>query len=149
MKFTILVLFLFAGLNSRAQVKTLKASDGSIATVNGPLKFKAITVGLDTTTRPDWAMIDIYIPAISGSNMNEMMAADHSYTVTDKNGKPVAFQQKVLKKINGAMEDNIVNYTMKIPYKLKKDGAKDLVVHYKMETKDKAKSLSMSIPVKY
>lgn len=148
MKFCLPIIFVFTSLFSQAQKKILKASDGSVATVSGPIKLTKIVVGLDTTTSAKFACVDIYIPGITGTNFSEMLNANHSYYVLDAKGAKVPINEKVMKKVNGSMEDNLVNYTIKLPFKLKNDLTKNFTVYYHLETKDKTKTIDLEVHTK-
>lgn len=123
--------------------KTLKAKDGTIVYINGKLNIANAMVNIDSTTSPKFICLNIELNGITGSNFVEMLDANHLYTVSDKMKKPLPFKDRVLKKCGGSMEDNLVNYTIKLPYKLKTDPEKVYNINYMLESKAKDKSIQV------
>lgn len=116
--------------------KPFKAKDGTLIYINNPhVKIASAVVNIDSTTSPKYILVNIELNAVTGSTFTEMLEASHLYQVADKNNKPIAFKDRVLKKCGGSLEDNLVNYTIKLPFKLKTDPEKVFNVSYMLQTR--------------
>lgn len=122
---------------------TLKAPLGVAGQANG-LKMGIIKAGVDTTIRvnPKMAYISYDISDLTGSTQMDVLGGAHLFWVFDKAGKPVTIPAKVLYSVKAAMGENIVNLSVRIPYRLKTD--KDIyTVHYRWESKDKIRNIDL------
>lgn len=116
--------------------KPFKAKDGTLLYINNPeVKIASATVSIDTSTSKNFYCVNIELNAVTGSTFAEMLEASHLYSVADKNNKPLPFKDRVLKKCGGSLEDNLVNYTIKLPYKLKTDPERVYNVSYMLQTR--------------
>ncbi|MEO7047215.1 MAG: hypothetical protein ABI091_18065 [Ferruginibacter sp.] len=122
----------------------IKISTGATGFTNG-MKIIDAVVTVDTTIRvsPKTAYLSIDIAGITGSNMAEILGGKNSFWITDKNGKEIKSTERFLKQVKGSLESPIVNYTVKIPFKLKSDLVAPYTVRYLFETKDKQKSIDI------
>ena len=118
----------------------VKTTDGSPAITN-MLKIKNVEVTVDTAIRvnPKMAYISLDIPGIEGTSMDDVLAGTETFWVYDEKLNSVKTADKLLKKVGGSMESSIVNYVLKIPYKLKASGGKNYVVRFRWESKDRKK----------
>lgn len=118
----------------------VKTSDGSLAVAN-VLKIKSVDVVVDTTIRvnPKMAYISLEIPGIEGTTMDDVLSGTETFWVYDANLNNIKTADKLLKKVGGSMESSIVNYSLRIPYRLKTSFAKGYVVRFRWESKDKKK----------
>ncbi len=67
--------------------------------------------------------------------MDEILTGNNSFWIVDRNGKEVKSTEKFLKRVGGSMESSIVNYTVKIPFRLKTDLTGKYTVRYFFESK--------------
>lgn len=98
---------LFAEKAKPTQVKGIKISD--------------IEVSVDHSIRvaPTMAYLSIEMSGITGTSLQEITSGTESFKVFDENNKQLVIKDKLLKKIKGSMEDSIVDYTVKIPFRAK------------------------------
>ena len=116
-----------------------------------PLNVKGIKIGTikeevdnDIRVNPNMQYISYEIFGITGVTMAEILSGKESFVVTDDKGKAINIADKVLHKVNGSLESNMVNYTVKIPFRLKTEkGARK--VYFKWEGPDKKKLLELTI----
>lgn len=109
------------------------------------LKIKAAVVNVDTSIRvsPTTAYWSIEMEEITGTSLPEIASGTNSFWVTDKNGKEVKIKEKFLKKIASSMESNLVNYTVKIPFRPKADNKSIYTVRYRWESPDRKKIIDI------
>jgi hypothetical protein len=109
------------------------------------LKVKSAVVKIDTSIRvsPVTAYWSIEMEEITGTSLPEIANGTNSFWVTDKNGKEVKIKEKFLKKIGAMMENNLVNYTVKIPFRLKTDTKSAYTVRYRWESPDRKKVIDI------
>lgn len=122
-------------------IKTTDQSQG-LSTLVG---IEKATIMVDTSIRvaPKNAYLSIEIPMITGSSMNEVLNGTNSFWVYDKNMNEVKITDKLLKKIGGAMEDNLVNLTVKVPFRLKTDNRTAYTIRYRWESTDRKKVIDI------
>lgn len=118
--------------------KTITTKEGAIAVVNG-LKAKKLQVAVDTSisVAPKMAYTSLDISAIEGSSISGIFQGKESFWVYDDNLKEVKITDILLKQVKGAMENNNVDYTLKIPYRPKNNAAKLYTVRFRWESPDK------------
>ena len=119
-------------------VKNIKANAGVNGFING-LEASEMHVNLDTTIKvaPKMAYTSMDISNIEGSSLSEMFSGKESFWVYDSDLNEVKITDILLKKVKGAMENNTVNYTLKIPYRLKANISKLYTVRYRWEGANK------------
>lgn len=117
--------------------KSIKANEGVNGIING-LQAKNMLVNIDTTIKvaPKMAYTSMDISNIEGSSMSEMFQGKESFWVYDSDLNEVKITDQLLKKVKGALENNTVNYTLKIPYRLKSNLSKLYTVRYRWEGAD-------------
>lgn len=122
----------------------IKTSDQSLGLSN-IIKIDKATVMVDTSIRvaPKNAYLSIEIPELTGSSMTEVLNGKHNFWVYDKNMNEIKIADKLLKKVGGAMEDNLVNLTVKIPFRLKTDYKQLYTVRYRWESTDRKKIIDI------
>ena len=128
-----------------AKTKTtvqLKTPVGVAGQANG-VKMGAITVFVDTAIKvgPKNAYLSIDIKSIIGTTQTEILNGKNLFWIFDKTGKEIATTAKVLFRVKGAMEDNIVDMIVKVPFRQKADNKNLYTVRYRWESKDKSKSI--------
>lgn len=118
----------------------VKTSDASSAITN-LLKMKTVDVMVDTSIRvnPKMSYISLDIPGIEGTSMDDVLSGTETFWVYDQNFNVVKTGDKLLKKVGGSVESSIVNYTLKIPYKLKTNTAAGYIIRFRWESKDRKK----------
>lgn len=129
-----------AFISTVPQAQKVKISGDGTAGYTLGFKMKQALVKIDTTIRVSvkTAYLSIEMQGITGSSFAEVTAGTTSFWVTDKAGKPVKIPEKFLKKIGGALEDNIIDFTAKIPFRLKTDNS-SYTIRFRWESADKRK----------
>ncbi len=122
----------------------IKTSDESLGLSNA-LKMDKATIMVDTSIRlaPKNAYLSIDIPEITGTSMPEVLGGKNSFWVYDKNMNEIKIADKLLKKIGGSMEDNLVKFTVKIPFRLKTDTKQIYTIRYRWESTDRKKVIDI------
>ncbi len=132
--------FLPAKLKSTILLKT----QAGIAAQANNIKCGTIIVNIDTSIKvaPKNAYLSVDFAGITGSNITDILSGENIFWVFDKAGKEIKIPDKLLKKVNGSMESNMVNMIIKIPYRLKTD--KNIyTIHYRWESKDKSRNIDL------
>jgi hypothetical protein len=126
-------------------VLTFSYANAQVTKMANTIKVPAPAVTVDTTIRvaPTWAYLSIDMQKIEGTRMEEVLGGKESFWVFDKTGKEIKVDQKLLKKVNGAMEGGIVNYLVKIPFRLKTD-ANPYTVRFRWESNDGKKIIDIT-----
>lgn len=118
--------------------KPIKSADGVTGIMNG-LKAKSMLIMVDTTIKiaPKMAYTSMDITSIEGSSIAGIFEGKENFWVYDDALNEVKITDMLLKQVKGAMENNTVDYTLKIPYRLKNTSAKIYTVRYRWESPDK------------
>jgi hypothetical protein len=126
--------------------KNIKANTGVNAFING-LQAKDMLVNVDTTIKvaPKMAYTSMDISNIEGSSLSEIFSGKETFWVYDSDLNEVKITDILLKKVKGAMENNSVNCTLKIPYRLKANTAKLYTVRYRWEGADKSQVIDVVV----
>ncbi len=129
-----------AFISTTPQSQKVKITGDGTAGYTLGVKMKQAIVKTDTTIRVSvkTAYLSIEMQGITGSSFAEVTAGTTSFWVTDKTGKPVKIAEKFLKKIGGALEDNIIDFTAKIPFRLKTD-KNNYTIRFRWQSADKRK----------
>ena len=114
--------------------KSIKSNAGVNGIING-LEAKDMLVNVDTTIKvsPKMAYTSMDISNIEGSSLSEIFSGKETFWVYDSDMNEVKITDILLKKVKGAMENNSVNCTLKIPYRLKTNTTKLYTVRYRWE----------------
>lgn len=111
------------------------------------LKMNTAIIMIDTTikvsTKTAYMSIDMH--GITGSSLAEMMDGNTYFWVTDKSGVNIKIGEKFLKRIKSSMESNEINYTAKIPFRLKTDLKNVYNVRFRWESKDRKKVIDFLV----
>lgn len=132
----------FSRMGEQLQVsktaKTVLQKEGAVGVVNG-LKAKKLLVSVDTSIKvaPKMAYTSLDISSIEGSSISGIFQGKENFWVYDDNLNEVKITDILLKQVKGAMENNNVDYTLKIPYRLKNNPAKIYTVRFRWESPDK------------
>lgn len=126
--------------------KNIKSNEGVNGIING-LQAKDMQVNVDTTIKvsPKMAYTSMNISNIEGSSMAEMFQGKETFWVYDSDLNEVKITDILLKKVKGALEDNTVDYTLKIPYRLKTNNTKLYTVRYRWESADKSQVIDVVV----
>ena len=126
--------------------KNIKSNTGAYGMING-LQAKDMLVNVDTTIKvsPKMAYTSMDISNIEGSSLSEIFQGKESFWVYDSELNEVKITDILLKKVKGAMENNTVNCTLKIPYRLKSNYAKLYTVRYRWESADKSQVIDVVV----
>jgi hypothetical protein len=109
------------------------------------LKMNTAIIMVDTTIKvsPRMAYMSIDMHGINGCTLGEMMEGPTYFWITDKNGKEIKIGDKFLKRIKSTMETNEINYTAKIPFRIKTDIKNVYTVRFRWESKDRKKVIDI------
>ncbi|MEP6710946.1 MAG: hypothetical protein ABJA37_00945 [Ferruginibacter sp.] len=126
---------------SASKIKITSTASGYVS----GLKISEAVVSVDTSIRvsPKTAYLSIDFSSITGTSLDEILNGTNSFWIVDKTGKAIKSSEKFLKKVKGSMENQLVDYTVKIPYKLKADLNTAYTVRYLWESKDKKKTIDI------
>ncbi len=122
----------------------ISTGDQSLGRTNQVKAEKALIM-VDTSIRvaPKNAYLSIELPLITGTSMTEVLSGTNSFWIYDKQMNEIKVTDKLLKKVGGAMEDNLVNLTVKIPFRLKTDIKQAYTVRYRWESTDHKKIIDI------
>jgi len=128
---------------SLSKIITRVKTSTSLANANA-LKIKSMKISVDTSIRvsPKMAYTSIVLEGIEGTSMNEVLAGKETFWVYDNNLNEIKITDRLLKQVKGAMEDNMVEYTLKIPFRLKTNKDK-YVVRFRWESRDMKKIIDV------
>jgi hypothetical protein len=123
---------------------SITTSDESQGMTNA-LKMNKAAIIVDTSIRvaPKNAYLSIDIPGITGTTMTEVLGGKNTFWVFDNNMNEIKITEKLLKKVGGSMEENLVNYTVKIPFRLKTDLTRGYTIRYRWESTDRKKIIDI------
>lgn len=127
-------------------VKNIRSNAGANGIING-LEAKDMLVNIDTTIKvaPKMAYTSVDISNIEGSSLSEIFSGKETFWVYDSDMNEVKITDILLKKVKGAMENNSVNCTLKIPYRLKTNAAKLYTVRYRWEGANKSQVIDVVV----
>lgn len=123
---------------------SIKTNDESLGMSNA-LKVPNADIMVDTSIRvaPKNAYLSIDMPGITGTNMTEVLGGKYSFWVFDQSMNEIKIADKLLKKVGGSMEDELVNLTVKIPFRLKTDLKKGYTIRLRWESTDRKKIIDI------
>lgn len=129
-------------------VKTIKLPDGSMGMING-LKARNMLVAVDTTIKvsPKMAYTSLDISNIEGSSISGIFQGKENFWVYDNNLNEIKISDILLKQVKGAMENNNVDYTLKIPFRLKNSPVKVYTVRFRWESPDKKQVIDVVVTI--
>jgi hypothetical protein len=127
-------------------VKNIKSNGTANGIING-LDAKDMLVNVDTSIKvaPKMAYTSVDISNIEGSSLSEIFSGKETFWVYDSDLNEVKITDILLKKVKGAMENNSVNCTLKIPYRLKTNIAKLYTVRYRWEGANKSQVIDVVV----
>jgi hypothetical protein len=133
-------------LQTSKTAKTIKSADGMKGMING-LSAKDMLVKVDSTIKvsPKMDYTSVNISKIEGSSMAEMFDGKETFWVYDSDLNEVKITDKLLKQVKGALENDNVDYTLKIPYRLKTNRYKSYFVRYRWESPDRKQLIDLVV----
>jgi hypothetical protein len=128
--------------------KSIKATTGVNGIING-LQAKDLQVNVDTSIKvaPRMAYTSVDISNIQGSSLAEIFQGKESFWVYDSELNEIKITDILLKKVKGALENNTVNCTLKIPFRLKTNITKLYTVRYRWEGADKNQIIDLVVKI--
>jgi hypothetical protein len=129
-------------------VKTIKSTNGYTGMING-IKARNLQVAVDTSIKvaPKMAYTSLDIASIEGSSISGIFQGKESFWVYDSDLNEIKITEILLKQVKGAMENDNVDYTLKIPYKLKKSPLKLYTVRFRWESPDKKQVIDVVVNI--
>ena len=129
-------------------VKLIKSTEGTTGMING-LKAKNMLVFMDTTIKvsPKMAYTSLDISNIEGSSIAGIFQGKESFWVYDKDLNEIKISDILLKQVKGAMENDNVDYTLKIPFRLKTTKVKVYTVRFRWESPDKSQVIDVVVSI--
>lgn len=127
-------------------VKNIKSTDAAKASICG-LQAKNMKVMVDTSIQvsPKMAYTSVDISNIKGTSITGIFGGKENFWVYDSNLNEVKITDILLKQVKGAMENNDVDYTLKIPYRLKTINVKIYTVRFRWESPDKTQVIDVVV----
>lgn len=124
----------------------IKAANVLYASASG-LKIKMMDVTTDTSIRvnPKMAYLSLDMKNIEGTSMTEVLSGKESFWVYDNSLKEIKIPDKQLKQVKGSMEDNLVDYLSKIPFRLKSMTGKTFFIRFRWESADRKKVIEVVV----
>ena len=134
-------------LKTLPAAKVIKTTGINATAYAAYLKMNTAIIMVDTTIKvsPKMAYLSIDMHGIDGCTLGEMMEGPTYFWVLDKNGKEIKIGDKFLKRIKSTMETNEINYTAKIPFRIKTDINNVYTVRFRWESKDRKKVIDFLV----
>jgi len=128
--------------------KPIKSADGEKRGMIMGLKARGLQVDLDTSIKvsPKMAYTSLVVSKVEGSSIAGIFGGKEKFWVYDSDLNELKITDILLKKVQGAMENDMVDYTLKIPYRLKssKDD-KIYFVRFRWESPDKSQLIDVVV----
>lgn len=128
--------------------RSIKSGNGVNAFISG-LKARDMLVKVDTSIKvaPKMAYTSMDISKIEGSSLSGIFQGKEYFWVFDSDLNEVKITDILLKQVKGAMENNSIDYTLKIPYRLKTNPAKLYTVRFRWESQDKSQVIDVVVTI--
>ncbi len=125
-------------------VNLVKSPSGSTCLIAG-LTAKNMLVSVDTTIKvsPNMAYTSLDIFKILGTSLGGIFQGKENFWVYDNGLNEIKISDILLKQVGGALEDNDIDYTLKIPYRLKKVAGKSYTVRFRWQSADKSQVIDV------
>ena len=125
------------------EIKIASPAQGKIV----GFKLKNVDATVDTSIRvsPKMAYASLDMTGIEGGSISEFLSGKESFWVYDANLNEIKIPEKQLKQVGGAMENNVVNYLSKIPFRLKTETNKQYFIRFRWESVDKRKLIDIVV----
>jgi hypothetical protein len=104
---------------------------------------------IDTTIRVNakTAFASIEIVGITGTSLGGVFDGKEKFWVYDNRLNEIRITDMLLKEVGGAMENNDVNYTLKVPFRLKQAPPKGYIVRFRWESGDKSQVIDVVVNI--
>ncbi len=141
----------FARPGERLQVSNAAKAIKSASPLNGVvcgLQTGNVKVMVDTSIKvaPKMAYTSLNFPNLKGSSITGIFEGKENFWVYDDELNEVKIPEILLKQVKGALENNSVDYTLKIPYRLKTMLAK-YTVRFRWESPDKSQVIDVVVSI--
>ncbi len=129
-------------------VRSIKSGNGVNAFISG-LKARDMVIKVDTSIKvaPRMAYTSMDISRIEGSSLSGIFQGKENFWVFDNDLNELKITDILLKQVKGAMENNTIDYTLKIPYRLKNNPAKLYTVRFRWESQDKSQVIDVVVTI--
>jgi hypothetical protein len=128
--------------------KPIKSADGEKRGMIMGLKARSLQIDLDTTIKvaPKMAYTSLVVSKVEGSSIAGIFGGKEKFWVYDSDLNELKITDILLKKVQGAMENDMVDYTLKIPYRLKASKSdKVYFVRFRWESPDKSQLIDVVV----
>ena len=128
----------------------LKAPAGTNAMAVG-LTTQKIDIMVDTAfssgnTKMNYLQIEI--TKLGGVNLINMLQGKDAFSVYDMQNNEIKIKDKMMNDTRAVFGSEVVNCTIRVPFKPKKDASKGYIVHYRWDGPDKTQALDIVAEVK-
>ena len=129
-------------------VKPINSIAGCRGVING-LNAGKMIVNIDTAIKvsPKMAYTSLDIKNITGSSIADIFGGKENFWVYDSDLNEVKISDILLKQVKGALENNDVDYTLKIPYRLKTNKVKLYTVRFRWESPDRKQVIDVVVTI--
>lgn len=130
--------------------KTISSNYKGVVAVISGLQAKNLQVKVDTSIKvaPRMAYTSLDISKIEGSSLTDIFQGKENFWVYDSNLNEVKITEILLKQVKSAMENNFVDYTLKIPYRVKFPNPDKLyTVRFRWESADKSQVIDVVVNI--
>ena len=129
-------------------VKAIKAPPGAMALTSG-VKVKNMYLTVDTTIKVNakMAFASVDLTGIEGTSLGGIFDGKENFWVYDTAMNEIKITDILLKQVGGALENNNVDYTLKIPFRLKKAAPKGYIVRFRWESPDKTQVIDLVVTI--
>lgn len=124
----------------------VKSPPNAVAMACG-LKVKGMRVFLDTMIKvsPKMAYASLNISGIEGTNLGGIFQGKEVFWVYDQGINEIKITDILLKEVGGALENNNVDYTLKVPFRLKIAPPKGYIIRFRWESADKTQVIDVVV----
>lgn len=127
----------------------LKAPTGTNAMAVG-LTTQRIDVTVDTSFSDNTKMtfLHIEITKLGGVNLINMLQGKDGFSVYDMQNNEIKIKDKMMNDTRAVFGSEVVNCTIRVPFKPKKELSKGYMVHYRWDGPDRTQALDIVTEVK-
>ncbi len=127
--------------------KFIKSNNAAAKAMSNGLQVKNMIINTDTSIKvsPKMAYTSLNISNIEGSSLSDIFEGKENFWVYDSEMNEIKITDILLKQVKGALENNTVTYTLKIPYRPKTTLAKLYTVRFRWESTDKTQVIDVVV----
>lgn len=120
-------------------------SPTNISLMASGVKIPRMYFGVDTTIKshPATAYASFEMSGITGTSLGGIFDGKEKFWVYDDKLNEIKITDILLKEVGGAMENNDVSYTLKVPFRQKKAPPKGYIVRFRWESADKSQVIDI------